>query len=168
MAPALPPLWMSLSPCLFVSLHLSALPLALRILACLCVPVRPRPRSDRCPPALSAGVCWAGPAAGTRSCCGSAIARSRRSGGCPAPGCRCLRMRGATRRGWPRWCAAASCRSRPASCGWSAAAAPGAAAAAARRDGPFWCLRPPHTPAEPPARTPVSAVELGPPRPEPS
>lgn len=85
---------------------------------------------------LSAGVFWAGPAGGTRSCCGSAVARSRCSGGCPAPGCRCLPTRGATRRSWPRWCAAASCRSRPASCGWSVAVAE-AATAAARPEGPF-------------------------------
>lgn len=85
---------------------------------------------------LSTGVCWAGRAGGTRSCCASAAARSRCSGGCPAPGCRCPLTRGATRRSWLRWCVAASCRSRPVSCGWSVAVAE-AAAAAARPEGPF-------------------------------
>ena len=122
-------------------------------------------------PLSPAGVCWAGRAAGTQSCCGSATARSRCSGGCPAPGCRCQRMRGATLRSWPKWCVAASCRSRPASCGWSVAAASEVVAAAARPEETL--LMPLATLCTSEAiggsgGTPVSAAELGPPRPEPS
>ena len=95
------------------------------------------PCSDHGLLSLSAGVCWAGRAGGTLSCCGSAGAQSMCSGGCPAPGCRCPPTSGATRRSWPRWCGDASCRSRPALCGWSVAAPEAAAAAAAARpEGP--------------------------------
>lgn len=41
-------------------------------------------------------------------------------------------MHGATQKSWPRWCVAASCRNKLALCGWSEAAAEGAAAAAVR------------------------------------
>ena len=122
--------------------------LALSRLACLCLSqclsLSPTLITAHSP--LSAGLCWAGPAGGTQSCCGSAGARSRCSGGCPAPGCRCPPMSGATRRSWPKWCAAASCRSRPASCGWSAAEA--AAATAARPEGPLRMPVPSSRPSE--------------------